>query len=80
MEILDSETNNWRKGPDLPAALSGSPIVEHPRGGVLIIGGHSIYYLPHAGSNAAWQTLTQTIKTARMWFTAFLIPDIVECI
>ena len=39
VEILGSKTNIWRKGPDLPVVISGSPIVEHPRGGVLIIGG-----------------------------------------
>jgi hypothetical protein len=77
---LDSNSNNWRKGPDLPVVISGSPIVEHPRGGVLIIGGLSIYYLPHAGSNAAWETLPQQLKTPREWLTAFLIPDnIVNC-
>jgi hypothetical protein len=55
-------------------------MVEHPRGGVLMIIGKAIHHLAHAGPNANWEILPQMIKKARTWFVAFLVPDnIIDC-
>jgi len=55
-------------------------LVEDPRGGVIMIGGHtgpavtsSIYRLEHSG--AQWELLTQQLKIGNHYPAAFLIPD-----
>ena len=55
-------------------------LVEDPRGGVILIGGHtgpavtsSMYRLEHAGSQ--WTLMTQKLKNAKHYPATFLIPD-----
>jgi hypothetical protein len=83
VEILDVGSNHWRKGPDLPYPICCSVIVEHPTGGVALIGGRgnnskyldTIFYLPHAGEDAQWEELPQKLQVKRAHHTAFLVPD-----
>ena len=83
VEILDEGSSEWRKGPELPYGICCSAIVEHPLGGVALIGGaasgirvlDTIYHLPHAGDDAQWKEATQKLKLARRYHTAFMIPD-----
>ncbi len=78
--ILDTDSTGWRQGPSLLSSVASAPMVEHPRGGVLMIIGKAIHHLAHAGPNANWEILPQTIKKARIWFVAFLVPDnIIHC-
>jgi hypothetical protein len=85
VEILDVGSNKWRKGPDLPFGICCSSMVEHPSGGVALIGGRrdgstnldTIFHLPHAGEDAKWKELPQKLKIGRTLHTAFLIPDAV---
>jgi hypothetical protein len=83
VEILDNGSNTWRAGPDLPTTICCGVFVEHPAGGVVLIGGKSgattyldtIYYLPHAGPNAEWELLDQKLSLARGQHTAFIVTD-----
>ena len=85
VEILDVASNQWLKGPELPFPISGSAMVEDPRGGVALIGGRgndstyldTIFHLPHAGEGAQWEQLPQKLKVGRGHHTAFLIPYVV---
>ncbi len=52
-------SNKWRKGPELPYPVHGSAMVDHPNGGVVLIGGKSngktidsIFYLSNAGKDS----------------------------
>ena len=80
VEILDEGASKWRTGPELPKAICCGALVEHPDGGVVLIGGKSgtssyldsLYYLAHSG--AAWELLPQKLKIARGQHTAFLVP------
>ena len=82
VEFLDLASNVWRLGPELPLQLMFGAIVQHPLGGVVLIGGLSqsgrldtIYYLPHSGPDATWQKLPQKLKFASAEHVAFLISD-----
>ena len=82
VEFLDLESNVWRQGPELPVRLNFGAIVQHPLGGVALIGGSSpngrldtIYYLPHSGPDATWQKLPQKLNFASTEHIAFLISD-----
>ncbi len=85
VEILDVESNQWRKGPELPFPICCSAMVEHPSGGVVLIGGRrdgstyldTIFHLPHAGEDAQWKEFPQKLNVARGFHTAFLVPDTV---
>ena len=66
-------TGLWTLGPDLPTTLTGATMVQHPQGGVLVLGGNTasgwntkIFYLASASAAAAsWNELTQTLTAAR---------------
>ena len=82
VEFLDLASNVWRLGPELPLQLMFGAIVQHPLGGVVLIGGLSqsgrldtIYYLAHSGPDATWQKLPQKLKFASAGHVAFLISD-----
>ena len=83
VEIWDEGLKGWRQGPELPYPICCSAIVEHPLGGVALIGGransstllNTIYYLPHAGVDAKWELMPQKLQMARYYHTAFLVPD-----
>lgn len=80
-EILDTETSEWRSGPQLPMAISSSALVEDADGGVVLIGGFgdgkeavkTLYRLSHA--EGEWVKMTQELKTPRWFHSAFFIPD-----
>ena len=82
VEFLDLKSNVWRRGPELPFQHDLGALVQHPLGGVALIGGSSpngrldtIYYLPHSGPDATWQKLPQKLKFASAGHVAFLISD-----
>ena len=83
VEILDEGSNEWCQGPELPQTICCSAIVEHPLGGVALIGGRAnysnnidtIYQLSHAGDDAKWELMPQKLKFARFHPTAFLVQD-----
>ena len=83
VEILDPGSSEWRKGPELPFPVYASAMVEHPRGGVVLIGGESLgqkmlatmLYLSDAGTDARWEEMPLKLKTAKSYLTAFLITD-----
>jgi hypothetical protein len=83
VEILDEGANSWRDGPNLPIAITRAAMIEDPTGGVILIGGRSstnsyldsLYRLAHAGEDTQWVKLPQTLKVARSFLTAILIPD-----
>ncbi len=85
VEILDDGSSQWRKGPELPFPICCSAMVEHPSGGVILIGGKrdsstyldTIFHLPHAGEDAKWEELPKKLKIGRSHHTAFLVPDAV---
>jgi hypothetical protein len=85
VEILDDGSSQWRRGPKLPYPICCSAMVEHPNGGVVLIGGRrdgltyldTIFHLPHAGEDAKWEELPQKLKHGRGFHTAFLVPDVV---
>ena len=82
VEILDQGSDVWRKGPDLPIPVFGAAMVEHPSGGVVLIGGKNamgpkdeIYYLPFGGKAASWELMPVKLKMPRAYHTAMLVPD-----
>ena len=83
VEILDDGSSEWRQGPELPYPICCSASVEHPLGGVVLIGGYvntttaldTIYHLTDAGKDAKWELMPQKLQIARGYFTAFLVPD-----
>ncbi len=90
-EILDLSTLTWKMGPNLPIQLYSPQMLEHPQGGVIVIGGTtptgpnsvtvttSIYHLP-TSSSTVWNTLPQKLKIPRSDTSAFFVPDaIVSC-
>ena len=86
VEVLDEGSNEWRQGPQLPFPICCSGIVQHPLGGVALIGGRAtdvtlldtIYHLAHAGNDAKWELMPQKLQTARCYHTAFLVPDEID--
>ena len=88
VEILDSGSNEWRKGPELPIGILSSQMVEDSNGGVVLVGGDSdsegyldtLFQLSHGGEDAKWIEMEQKLKIARKGHVAFLVPDnIVDC-
>jgi N-acetylneuraminic acid mutarotase len=83
VEIFDYEANLWRDGPDLPITITRAAMIEDPLGGVILIGGRSstnsnldsLYRLAHAGEDAHWVKLPQTLEVGRSFLTAILVPD-----
>jgi hypothetical protein len=83
VEILDEGENSWRDGPDLPFGIAGAALIEDPTGGVILIGGRSstnsyldsLYRLAHAGEDAHWVKLPQTLEVGKYRPTATLVPD-----
>ena len=81
VEILDTGSNTWRAGPDLPMTICCGVMIEHPLGGVVLVGGKSgtnnyldtLYYLRHA--DAEWEELPQKLKLGRGQHTAFIVPE-----
>ena len=81
VEILDEGSNEWRQGPELPLPVCCSVIVEHPLGGIALIGGrtsekillNTIYRLANAGED--WELMPQQLQVARHFHTAFLVPN-----
>jgi hypothetical protein len=41
VEILDGINGEWHNGPSLPRKISSASMVEHPAGGVIVVGGQS---------------------------------------
>ena len=80
-EYLDAGNQVWKSGPMLPLDISGGFMLEHPRGGVLLIGGlldgwkslDTIYHLPSLTSK--WELLPQKLKEPRHDFAAVVVPD-----
>ena len=82
-EILDEDSNSWRIGPNLPSANLKSVMLEDAKGRVFIVGGDStargIFRLVDAASK--WEVLTQKMKIARLYQTAFWVHDsLVDCV
>ncbi len=73
-------------GPDLPIPLVYSQMLEHPRGGVILMGGgllspdytfkaqDGIYHLPYPPKN--WLTWPKKMKSGRFFFAAFQAPNV----
>ena len=82
VEVLDTNSATWRRGPHLPIGICCGTMAEDPSGGVVMIGGQSgsitlgtIFRLPNAGPGATWVEMPQKLKTPRFWHTSFIIPD-----
>ena len=91
VEILDPGMTDWRFGPELPipALIQGS-MVQDPRGGVILVGGRSVDFLPvildtllrlqHTGVGANWEVMDVQLKTPRFSHVAMFVPDfVVNC-
>jgi hypothetical protein len=89
VEILDSGSKEWRKGPELPLGITDAQMVEDQNGGVVLVGGSyyynsttsyyldTLYQLPHAGPTAEWTKMKQKLKKGRSSHVAFMVPDTV---
>jgi hypothetical protein len=80
VEILDIGTHEWRTGPELPIPIKHASMVDHPFGGLVLIGGYgaeewqdSLYLLPFA--NSEWVLMPQKLNFTRSDAVAFLVPD-----
>ena len=80
VEILDCKKGHWNEGPILPQAIFSASMVEHPDGGVVLIGGQSgptilntLYYLPRL--DADWVMMSQQLKTPRRFHSSLMIPN-----
>ena len=70
---------------DLPIGINHAAMVQDPQGGVILIGGYSdkvhlnsLYRL--SDIEAEWHLMKQTLKIARSYHSAVLIPDeLVNC-
>ena len=68
--ILDMETLEWRYGPELPIKLYGAQMVEHYKGGVVLIGGiddqffiqKRLYHLQNL--DRPWHRMTQKLNSS----------------
>lgn len=82
-EYLDIETGGWNWGPPLPFGITMGSMVEHPKGGALLIGGSdqnqkildTFFYLPSITGN--WVKLPQKLQVPRYRHVNLLIPDYV---
>ena len=79
VEILDLGSSEWRTGPEFQFGINKTSMVEHPSGGVVLIGGDNgtyldtLYHLPQA--NSEWVLMSQKLNVAREFATAFLVQD-----
>ena len=80
VEILDNINGQWYAGPTLPRKICCASMVEHPDGGVVLIGGQShqtilntLYYLPSVDTE--WVIMKQKLKTPRRFHSALMVPD-----
>ena len=68
----------WSFGKDLPYSIRYGASVQLENT-FLIVGGYNGSYLntlwKYDQLNEDWIQLNQTLKTARQWTTAFLVPD-----
>jgi hypothetical protein len=68
---------------ELPTPILASALLEDPSGGVILVGGSSlfdsfrtsIYKLEHAGADQKWIELESKLKIGRNYHTASFIPD-----
>ncbi len=82
VEFIDTDSSVWRQGPDLPQKNTSSAIVQHPQGGVILVGGSdgsdqaldTLYHLPHAGEGVWWRELPIKLKTPRFGHVAMALP------
>lgn len=83
VEIFDPLTNNWSDGVSLPFGISSFAMTEDLLGGVLVVGGKnssfpngfkSILHLPHAGLDASWTVLQQTLSIPQLGNAAIVVP------
>ena len=84
-EILDLNTNQWRRGPDLPiqTRLQWPSSVQF-LDSFLVVGGADLEYqdtiIKFDPINYEWMILPQKLQNPRALFTAFLVPDgYIEC-
>ncbi len=79
-EILNLNTQTWQFGPILPRGLYKTQMVEHYKGGVVLIGGangqndpqDSLYHLPSV--NGKWYLMQKKMSERRTNPVAFLVP------
>ena len=91
-EFIDIQTGLWKLGPNLPYGIMYGAMVEHPKGGVLLVGGtirledvhpykaplDTIYHL--ATLTGTWIKLPQKLKIPRYYHLALPIPnEITKC-
>ncbi len=82
VEFIDLDSSVWRQGPDLPQKITSSAMVQHPNGGVILVGGSdggnrvldTLYHLPHAGEGAKWTELPIKLKNPRYGHVAMTLP------
>ncbi len=82
VEFIDLDSSVWRQGPDLPQKITSSSMVQHPQGGVILVGGSAggdqaldtLYHLPHAGEGVWWRELPIKLKTLRFGHVAMALP------
>ena len=73
-EILDLNTGAWRMGPSLPLPVFAATMLEHPDGGVVLVGAmKTIFHLPSA--TGTWTALPQTLKNPVAYSVAFLLAE-----
>jgi len=73
-EVFDEVAGVWNFGPELPTGVDRAELVEDPTGGVILVGG-AIHRLQHAGPDANWIKMPQSLKTERYNHAAFLVSD-----
>ena len=79
-EILNLTTQTWQFGPNLPLGLYKTQMVEHYKGGVVLIGGANVhndpqdtlYHLP--SENGEWYRMQKKMSQKRANPVAFLAP------
>jgi len=80
-EFLPDNNSTWLLGSPLPYPVVKAQLVNHPKGGLVLVGGatssapasNNLLYLKSFGSS--WLTMDQTLKTPRSSHVALLIPD-----
>ncbi len=85
-ELLKVGTNEWIRGPDLPAKIEAASMASSLDGKSLILsGGHSaipnqqprskLYRLQCVNGNCQWHELALTMKTDRTEHTSIFVPE-----
>ena len=85
VEIFDLKQNIWRKGPQLPEHLDGSPGVAEVEGVVYVVGGYGehgissgVFRLEEGAT--AWKVEQGVLKSARGVFPFVPVPfNITQC-